>query len=59
VKGDSSLPAHTSPHLNGAYPSGGNIGFKDGHVAWRKFDGMNQWSLQANPGYPAPPSFWW
>jgi prepilin-type N-terminal cleavage/methylation domain-containing protein len=48
---------HTSPHLKGAFPSGGNIGFKDGHVAWRKFDDMNQWSFQA--GSTPPPSFWW
>ena len=50
---------HTSPHLNGKFPAGGNIGFKDGHVAWRKFDDMNQWSFQANPGAGPPPSFWW
>ena len=43
---------HLSPHLNGVFPSGGNIGFKDGHVAWRKFDDMNQ---QAASG----PSCWW
>ena len=42
----------TSPHLNGAFPSGGNIGFKDGHVAWRKFDDMRQQST-------APTCFWW
>jgi prepilin-type N-terminal cleavage/methylation domain-containing protein len=50
---------HLSPHLNGAYPAGGNIGFKDGHVAWRKFDSMGQWSAQANASVGAPPSFWW
>jgi prepilin-type N-terminal cleavage/methylation domain-containing protein len=44
-----------SPHLNGVFPSGGNVGFKDGHVAWRKFDDMNQ---QASKG-GANPSFWW
>jgi prepilin-type processing-associated H-X9-DG protein len=41
-----------SPHLNGRFPSGGNIGFKDGHVAWRKFDDMNQQSAKGE-------SFWW
>jgi prepilin-type N-terminal cleavage/methylation domain-containing protein len=41
-----------SPHLNGAIPSGGNIGFKDSHVDWRKFDDMRQ---QAATGQ----SFWW
>ncbi len=50
---------HTSPHLNGKFPAGGNIGFKDGHVSWRKFDDMNQWSFQANSSVGPPPSFWW
>ena len=50
---------HTSPHLNGRFPAGGNIGFKDGHVAWRKFDDMGQWSFQANTSVGPPPSFWW
>jgi hypothetical protein len=43
---------HLSPHLNGVFPSGGNIGFKDGHVTWRKFDDMSQ---QAGGGQ----GFWW
>jgi prepilin-type N-terminal cleavage/methylation domain-containing protein len=43
---------HTSPHMKGRIPSGGNIGFKDGHVEWRKFDLMRQ---RASSG----PSFWW
>jgi prepilin-type N-terminal cleavage/methylation domain-containing protein len=59
VKGDPSLPASISPHLKGDFPAGGNVGFKDGHVVWRRFDDMNQWSYQANTKYPAPPSFWW
>ena len=50
---------HTSPHLNGNFPSGGNIGFKDGHVSWRKFDDMNQWSFKAPLSRGDPPSFWW
>ena len=33
---------HLSPHLKGLYPRGGNIGFKDGHVEWRKFDDMRR-----------------
>ena len=47
--------AGLSPHLNGVFPSGGNVGFKDGHVDWRKFDDMNQ---QASKG-GTNPSFWW
>jgi len=43
---------HISPHLKGKFPDGGNIGFKDGHVIWRKFDLMDQ---RATTGQ----SFWW
>ncbi len=42
----------TSPHLNGKFPSGGDVGFKDGHVAWRKFNDMSQQSAKGE-------SFWW
>ena len=44
---------HTSPHLNGAIPSGGNVGFKDGHAMWRKFKGM---AVRTGGNTP---SFWW
>jgi hypothetical protein len=43
---------HLSPHLKGQFPVGGTVGFKDGHVAWRRFDDMNQ---RATGGQ----SFWW
>lgn len=43
---------HLSPHLKGGLPAGGNLAFKDGHVAWRKFADMNQ---RASTG----PGFWW
>ena len=43
---------HTSPHLKGRMPSGGNVGFKDGHVEWRKFELMSE---RASSG----PAFWW
>jgi prepilin-type N-terminal cleavage/methylation domain-containing protein len=43
---------HISPHLKGPFPEGGTIGFKDGHVSWRKFDDMVQ---RATDGQ----SFWW
>jgi type II secretory pathway pseudopilin PulG len=46
-----SLP-HLSPHLNGTLPAGGNLAFKDGHVAWRKFTEMSQ---RASSGR----GFWW
>ena len=50
---------HTSPHLNGRFPSGGNVGFKDGHVIWRRFDDMNQWAFKAPLSQRDPPCFWW
>ena len=43
---------HLTPHLRANVPSGGNVGFKDGHVVWRKFDDMDQ---RCNGGE----SFWW
>jgi type II secretory pathway pseudopilin PulG len=43
---------HVSPHLKGAVPAGGNLGFKDGHVAWRKFELMT-------PRNTVGPAFWW
>lgn len=45
--------AHTSPHLNGKTPSGGNLGMLDGHVEWRKFQQMYPRTL------PGSPTFWW
>lgn len=43
---------HLSAHLKGAFPVGGSVGFKDGHVIWRKFDEMNQVTFTG-------PGFWW
>jgi hypothetical protein len=43
---------HLSPHLRGKIPDGGNLGFKDGHASWRKFDRMDQRAASAR-------SFWW
>jgi len=44
---------HTSPHLQGPLPSGGNVGYLDTHVAWKKFKAME---LRTAGGAP---SFWW
>jgi len=44
---------HISPHLKGTAPAGGNIGFKDGHAEWRKFDAMD---ARSNCSYV---TFWW
>jgi len=43
---------HISPHLKGRIPDGGNIGFKDGHVAWRKFQFMRPRTIEGKV-------FWW
>ena len=43
---------HVSPHLKGAVPVGGNLGFKDGHVAWRNFELMT-------PRSTSGAAFWW
>jgi prepilin-type N-terminal cleavage/methylation domain-containing protein len=46
---------HLSPHLKGNIPAGGNVGFKDGHVIWRRFDGTPHMDQRAASG----PGFWW
>ena len=45
---------HLSAHLNGSIPEGSNLGFKDGHVAWRKFS-----DEQVAPRTRTSPPFWW
>ena len=51
VQGGYYIP-HISPHLNKTVPEGGNVGFKDGHVEWRKFQLMS-------PRTVAGPFFYW
>jgi prepilin-type N-terminal cleavage/methylation domain-containing protein len=48
------LYPHISAHLKGSLPQGGNIGFKDGHAEWRKFNIMIP---RAQNG--GSPYFWW
>jgi len=43
---------HTSAHLKGTVPAGGMVGFKDGHVQWRRFDEMSEVTGSYKP-------FWW
>ena len=43
---------HVSPHLKGNVPVGGNLGFKDGHVDWRRFELM---TIRSASGA----TFWW
>jgi prepilin-type N-terminal cleavage/methylation domain-containing protein len=44
---------HSSPHLNGQLPLGGNALLLDGHAEWRKFDKMHVRTDGSTP------SFWW
>jgi len=43
---------HSTAHLNGKLPAGGNLLFLDGHVEWRKFDKMAVRTI-------GTPPFWW
>ncbi len=53
VPGGYSKP-HTSPHLKGSFPAGGNQGMLDGHVEWRKFELFNVRTVSSGD-----PTFWW
>jgi prepilin-type N-terminal cleavage/methylation domain-containing protein/prepilin-type processing-associated H-X9-DG protein len=44
---------HTTSHMNGKLPSGGNLNMLDGHVEWRKFELMR---IRTDGSDPA---FWW
>ena len=47
---------HTSPHISGSMPSGGDAGYKDGHAAWHKFkDGVKPMTPRTIGGKV----FWW
>jgi prepilin-type N-terminal cleavage/methylation domain-containing protein len=47
---------HTSPHIKGNMPEGGDVGYKDGHAVWHKFnDGANSMTPRTIGG----PTFWW
>jgi prepilin-type N-terminal cleavage/methylation domain-containing protein len=43
---------HLSAHLKGNLPSGGHIGYKDGHADWRKFQVMTPRTISGA-------TFWW
>jgi prepilin-type processing-associated H-X9-DG protein len=45
---------HTSPHLKGKLPAGGNMLYMDAHVAWRKYD-KTGWVVRTS----FPFGFWW
>ena len=43
---------HVTAHLKGSLPQGGNVGYKDGHSEWRKFNVMSPRSVSGTV-------FWW
>src|ERR1039457_5175604 len=47
---------HTSPHVKKGMPTGGDVGFKDGHVAWHKF---NDTAKPMTPRTIGVQPFWW
>lgn len=44
---------HETPHLDGRFPSGGNLVMLDGHGEWRKWNDMRPRTQGGAPG------FWW
>lgn len=53
---------HTSPHLKGTVPAGGNLGFVDGHVEWRNFQDMivrGYGGVGGGTDNGTCPTFWW
>jgi len=61
VNGGFRLP-HVSAHLKNRVPTGGNFGYKDGHVQWKKFKAAsanannNEWKVRTGSNTPY---FWW
>jgi prepilin-type N-terminal cleavage/methylation domain-containing protein len=47
--------AHTSAHLVGPLPAGGNVAFLDSHIEWRPF---SQMVLRTSPGLAGAFFFW-
>ena len=47
---------HTTSHLRGTMPNGGNLLMLDGHAEWEKFDLMTCHTL---PSATSVPGFWW
>jgi prepilin-type N-terminal cleavage/methylation domain-containing protein/prepilin-type processing-associated H-X9-DG protein len=55
-----SFQPEKSPHLSGSIPTGGNIGYLDGHAHWQKFDLMQPRSdPSGGPKNQTSPTFWW
>jgi len=53
---------HTTAHMDGALPAGGNLTFLDGHAEWRNFRDMVQRTSKTTgvaQDSPAGPAFYW
>ncbi len=53
---------HTTAHMKGALPAGGNLTFLDGHCEWRNFRDMIQRTSKSTgvaQDSPAGPAFYW
>jgi prepilin-type processing-associated H-X9-DG protein len=61
IQGSFPIP-HTSPHMKGKVPAGGNLGMLDGHVEWRGFENMTVRGYGGAGGSQdngSSPTFWW
>lgn len=61
IEGSYPVP-HTSPHMKGKVPAGGNLGMLDGHVEWRRFEDMTVRGYGGAGGSQdnaSSPTFWW
>jgi prepilin-type N-terminal cleavage/methylation domain-containing protein len=57
VIGNPLAPPHSTAHLSGAVPAGGNLCLLDNHVEWRKFTANPPVSIVRSQFLPV--SFWW
>ncbi len=57
VVGNVNAPHHSTSHLNGNLPAGGNQCLLDNHVEWRKFVANPPGSIVRSQGIPV--YFWW
>jgi prepilin-type N-terminal cleavage/methylation domain-containing protein len=46
-----------SPHIKGIMPTGGNVGYKDGHAVWHNFNDAGNPMVLRNKGGTL--NFWW
>lgn len=49
---------HTTSHLSGSQPAGGNILYFDGHVDWKSWGGTSHATGLIATGGGVPPTFW-